>query len=181
MAINGKSILYHGTAKYHKTIDLSYGRPFTDFGSGYYLTSSLSQASKWAIGRGSKNSWVFEYNVSDATSNLLQLPLLECNMDWLDVILYYRIGRPLPRKERWACINKYDIIFDQMADGKITKLVQHFSSRKITKSALLQQAKGWKGQDQYCFKTQNAIKLLHRTVEYQYDPVSRIWIRRDAQ
>lgn len=180
MAINGKSVLFHGTAVYHKKINLARGRSFTDFGRGYYLTSSLSQASKWAIGRGSKNPWVFEYNVSDAADGLLLLPLLTCDTDWIDVILYYRIGRPLPRKKRWADIDRYDIIFDQMADGKITKLVEQFALGEISKEDLLRQAHGWRSQDQYCFKTSNALKLLKRTVEYQYDPANERWTRRDA-
>lgn len=180
MAINGRSILFHGTYAYHKQIDLKHSRSFTDFGRGYYLTSSFIQASKWAIGRGGKDPWVFEYDVSDVPDELLQLPLLACNMDWVDVILYYRIGLPLPCKPGWTSIDKYDIIFDQMADGRIAKLVERFSLGEISKEVLLQQAHGWRGQDQYCFKTPDALKILHRTVEYQYDLADQLWIRRDA-
>lgn len=179
MALNSKSILFHGTSTYHKQINLGRGRPFTDFGRGYYLTSSFPQAAKWAVGRGN-NPWVFQYDISDVTDELLLLPLLTCDTDWINVILYYRTGYPLPDKAEWAIIDKYDIIFDQMADGRITKLVEQFLAEEISKEALMQQAQGRLGQDQYCFKTPNALKLLHRTAEHRYDPANKLWIRRDA-
>jgi hypothetical protein len=50
---NGPLILYHGTLQRHaasilRGIDPAYFKPYKDFGRGFYLTTSLRQASLWA-------------------------------------------------------------------------------------------------------------------------------------
>lgn len=174
MPINGKKILYHGTSEYHKKILLDQGRPFVDFGCGYYLTSDRRQASTWALRGSVDEAWVFEYSISEKINKeILQLQLLECNMDWLDVVLYYRIGLPIPDKAGWEDIDRYDIIYDRMADGnKISTLISQYKNACITKDKLLKQIQGtqnWNmSKDQYCFRSEKALHLLQRTKEYYF-------------
>jgi hypothetical protein len=47
-------LLYHGTVDIHaasvlQAVDLKYCRPLRDFGMGFYTTTTLSQAERWAI------------------------------------------------------------------------------------------------------------------------------------
>lgn len=173
MPINGKRLLYHGTTQYHKTIKLDQNRPFSDYGQGYYLTSNLNQAFSWAQKQNDEKAWVFEYSVLDEIDDkLLQLQLLEYNIDWLDVILHYRTNEPLPNKPKWKDLDQYDIIYDRMADGRISKLITSYTQKRIDKEKLLNKIQGtgggrktWRLTDQYCFKTPKALCLLHRTKE----------------
>lgn len=170
--MNGHEKLYHATKQYHESIDLNHSRDYLDFGKGYYLTSSLEQAARWITYRNNScdnnEGWIFEYNILHIGSEIKCLPLLECNMDWLDVILYFRTGTALPNKTKWENIESYDIIFDRMADGRISNLISQYMNDKISKTELLDKAKGWRDQDQYCFKTEKAIKLLVRQKEYHW-------------
>ncbi len=175
MKINGKSVLYHATAEYHKEIKLELCNEFTDFGRGYYLTSSYPQAVTWAMRKRKPNAWIFTYSVTDGLLNtkLKLLPLLEFNMDWLDVILYYRLKESKPIKAGWEDIDTYDVVFDRMADGQnISELIGRYNLKKISKEKLLEEVRGgknWKKhRDQYCFRTDKAIGLLRRTKELCY-------------
>lgn len=84
-------------------------------------------------------------------------------MKWLDVILYFRIQKPLSDKSLEKEIHSYDVIYDRMADGRISELIWSYKQNKITKEMLLRKVRGWKEQDQYCFKTKQAVKMLTRT------------------
>lgn len=48
MKINVVTRLYHGTNQEFYKFEFSKARSFKDFGKGFYLTSNLSQAQRWA-------------------------------------------------------------------------------------------------------------------------------------
>lgn len=42
-------ILFHGTTEIIEKLDVSFSRIYLDFGKGFYLTTYLKQAEKWAL------------------------------------------------------------------------------------------------------------------------------------
>ena len=42
-------IIYHGTTLEIQSLDINHSKPFLDFGMGFYTTSFIEQAEKWAI------------------------------------------------------------------------------------------------------------------------------------
>ena len=118
-----KHKLYHGTSFYFDIIDLSKGKKYKDFGSGFYLSYQKSHAEKKAISTAkinkSKNKYIFTYYINQAEFNKLYTLgrvkfFQEVNIEWVDFIL----------KSRYCNYNwhNYDVVIGATADDE-TKVV----------------------------------------------------------
>lgn len=159
--------LYHGTYKKHDIIDLSYAKLLKDFGRGYYLTSHFKQAEKWAKRLYTDICYVYEYKLSLIEHDLKILELLDYDENWLKYIAKNRTtSDPTP---------DYDIVYDRIADNRypaMTQAIDKYVEGKISTRDALNMLK-WKqpNSDQFCFKTEKAIRLLQRTknITYTYE------------
>ncbi len=179
-----KLYLYHGTDIYYKEPDLAEAADFKDFGRGYYLTTNLSQAGRWAI-RNLRNNdindiaYVYEYEFdTDNTKNLRVLELLVYNKEWLDFIANNRttVERNI----------QYDLIFDRMADSRgnvLTEAIRDYKQKKKTAEETLAIARFRdNNMDQYCFKTKEALDKIKRTryaevYSYNGNPKPKNWYK----
>ncbi len=156
--------LYHGTSIYFEEPDLSEAADFKDFGRGYYLTTNIEQAERWAIRTLNYNSmkdvaylYEYEFDTNDL-KGLRTLELLQYNKKWLDFIACNRT-----EIEREIC---YDLIYDRMADSRgmlLAKAIREYQGGFKTAAETLLIAK-FKGNhyDQYCFKTSLALNTIKR-------------------
>lgn len=157
-------ILYHGSKYFFEIPDLLQAKDFKDFGRGFYLTSNLEQAKKWAVRSLTNNcmdekAYVYEYEFDmDCTKKMKSLELLTYNIEWLDIITEFRT-----QKEKYIM---YDLIYDRMADGQYEELVdaiRKYKLKKVTSEYVLNIAKFHdEKKDQYCFKTNEALEYLKR-------------------
>lgn len=125
--------MYHGTSSKHygsltKGVDLSTCKKSTDFGKGFYLTTSFRQASKHAQNRTFRDDEpiVFEYEINlkiMRTYNPLFFP--QMNRDWAKFIYHNR-----------SIINfrthNYDYVFGGVADGLIEDLIDEMDDLPIS-------------------------------------------------
>lgn len=137
-------ICYHGTIKKHgeyiegKGIDLSKGRFATDFGKGFYITSNLSQAEKWARNKCRDNIDNFKledikpvivYFTLDVNkvSTLDGLIFDEPNLDWANFVLE---SRKKGRQNELS--HEHDFVLGPLADGKLAALLRRVISGKMS-------------------------------------------------
>lgn len=162
--------LYHGSDSYFQEIDLTKAKNFKDFGRGFYLTTSLVQAEKWAEYKAYKKrkAFVYRYEVQISENDSLKiLELLKYDKVWLDMITCCRIDGNEPKGDEGL----FDIVYDRIADGQRgtleTVLRQYYSSElsaPMVISAIKFKNKN-ASNDQYCFKTKVAIdKLVNRRI-----------------
>lgn len=166
--------LYHGSGKWFENIDLKYTKAFKDFGRGFYLTSNLIQAQKWAQKKGERfgKAYIYIYDVSHHLSAGLKiLELLQYDAQWVDLIARSRIEGYEP---------DYDIVYDRMADNQysgIADILQRYRNHETGWQEVIRQIK-WKDfeADQYCFKSEKALLLLQRKmVIVQHRDTSGLW------
>lgn len=86
--------LYHGTDQEFNTFDFKYARGFKDFGKGFYLTSNIGQAQKWAQrkARDKYVAYIYSYQLDFSEEKGWRiLELLKYDQKWLDFIAKNRM------------------------------------------------------------------------------------------
>lgn len=174
MELNSTITLYHGTGFPHTSIDLDKSDDFKDFGRGYYLTSYLEQAERWAMKRGESKGhcWVYTYTLTSfSCEDFTIYEFLEYNEDWLKFITQNR---------KYGNCPPCDIIYDRMADNQFDDLreaIDMYAQKRLSAKAALKKIKFKDGQnrDQYCFKTPKAIAVLQRTATVEYVRSGDTW------
>ncbi len=149
-------ILYHGSnVAVNKPRIIASDRKL-DFGTGFYLTSSLEQAQRWAelttIRRnsGSKIVSVFEYN--EESDMFFKIKRFEkADKDWL---VYVSNNRRLLNTD------EYDIVIGPVANDKTSPVISLFFAGLYDVEETIKRLMPQKLKDQYAFKSQKAIECL---------------------
>lgn len=149
--------LYHGSTVTVRKPSLRPGRPNADFGKGFYTTSHLEQAIRWAHiqqGRaGSKRSVVSVYEFDDALLDNAQLKIRHftgADESWLYFVADCRKSRT----------HDYDLVQGPVANDKVFTTVNLFESGVLSAEAAILQLKAYKTYDQLSFHTEKVIKTL---------------------
>lgn len=111
--------VYHGSDCIVKNPALSYGREDADFGAGFYVTTDLEMAEKWAARR--KNSIINVYQMNPDHLNGLEF---ELNKGWLDFVVQNRSGHKRVEMD----LTDIDYIKGQL---RMTGFLQWWSNMKV--------------------------------------------------
>ena len=149
--------LYHGSnIKIQKPQILISDRKL-DFGTGFYLTSSLEQAERWAEltadrrGTGKPTISVYEFD----ETKLAELKILKfekANKKWLDFVVANR--------DNAVDDQKWDIVIGPVANDRTMPVIRLFIAKVYTAAEALRRLLPQKLHDQYTFKTQAALQFL---------------------
>ena len=150
--------LYHGSNVRIKVIDLEQSKPFKDFGKGFYLSDTETQAMDMAKFKSSISGREpvvtgFEFDADGLISSNLKTKRFETYSDeWLDFIIANREGKK---------VDKYDFVYGPIADDKVGFQLRRYKDELIDKNELLERLKYMKGITfQYFFGSEEAIKYL---------------------
>ena len=159
MKLGEVKFLYHGTNQLFEKFDFHKAKPFKDFGKGFYLTSNVVQAQRWAQrkARNENKAYIYRYKVGNVEANRWRiLELLSYDKAWVDFISKCRID---------GQEEAYDIVYDRMADNQvndISEALQRYIAHEISAEDVIEKVK-WKdtyNADQFCFKNEEALELL---------------------
>lgn len=150
-------ILYHGSnVEVKEPILLKIQREL-DFGKGFYTTSDLEQAARWAERtakrRGESNAFVTVYEVNeDELKNIRLLSFDLPNVEWLNLVVKNRKGEYIA--ENW------DIISGPVADDQTAQVIDLYLEGAYDEEEAIRRFLTQRLKDQYAFKTNEALKLL---------------------
>jgi hypothetical protein len=160
--------LYHGSNQIIRQPNLSKGRKFLDFGSGFYLSDEKSQAENRAKSAvlffedGLPTVNVFEWNDEIVVDlNVLHFPTV--NIEWLDFVLANRQGD--------VSANQYDIVIGPTANDKTILVIDQFMAGMFNnlenpKEFVIQLFQPEKLAIQYLFATEKSVKYIHFIESY---------------
>lgn len=169
-------ILYHGSYCKVKKPDLAKCAKRKDFGQGFYLTTSKEQAESFlktsiakAIAAGKieeSNDYGYISTFEIKLSKELKVHIFEdADVDWLHCIAAHRKKKLFTEVE--SEMAKYDVIAGKIADDATnTTLTAYLGGAfgivgdKEADDFCIRQLLPNKLKDQYCFKTEEAIKCL---------------------
>jgi hypothetical protein len=156
--------LYHGSTQRIEQPDLSKGRKYTDFGKGFYTTTNMEQAAKWAtIKRGRILRYepekkvkaivsVFEINdtlLKDKKYNtkIFDKPTIE----WLEFVIHNR---------NHDAENSFDMILGPVANDTVYATLDLYEQGTLTAEATIDRLKTHKIFDQLSFHTETSLKEI---------------------
>jgi len=153
-------VLFHGSKFGLKEITPKGSREDCDFGSGFYLGESYSQAASFVYETNASSVYVFEGDFAG-----LEKMEFGCEEDWMLAVCYYRGMLDLYKeseiiKNIMAKVESADIIVAPIADNKMYYVMRKFGDGEITtmeaKHALSESSLG----QQYILRSQKAIDRL---------------------
>ncbi|MER2183267.1 MAG: DUF3990 domain-containing protein [Clostridia bacterium] len=128
-----------------------------DFGKGFYTTTDLEQAKKWAkrttLRLKQSNSFVSVYDLPDEALNTLCVLCFEKpNRDWLRFVAGNRKG--------YAEKGEWDIICGPVANDQTMPVIELFLDGMYDEEEAIRRLLPQKLKDQYTFKTEKAMQLI---------------------
>mgnify|MGYP003086673256 FL=1 len=150
-------ILYHGSNVEVKEPILLKVQRELDFGKGFYTTSDLEQAARWAERtakrRGESNAFVTVYEVNeDELKNIRLLSFDSPNVEWLNLVVKNRKGEYIT--------GDWDIISGPVADDQTAQVIDLYLEGAYDEEEAIRRFLTQRLKDQYAFKTDEALKLL---------------------
>lgn len=150
-------ILYHGSNVEVKEPILLKVQRELDFGKGFYTTSDMEQAARWAWRtakrRGESNAFVTVYEVNeDELKNIRLLSFDSPNVEWLNLVVKNRKGEYIA--------GDWDIISGPVADDQTAQVIDLYLEGAYDEEEAIRRFLTQKLKDQYTFKTLEAINLL---------------------
>ena len=149
--------LYHGSTVAVRKPSLRPGRPNADFGKGFYTTSNLEQAVRWAhIKQEREEAERAVVSIYEFDESLLENPDLiirqftGADEPWLYFVTDCRKSRP----------HEFDLVQGPVANDKVFTTVNLFESGVLSAEAAILQLKAYKTYDQLSFHTARVIKTL---------------------
>lgn len=150
--------LYHGsnvTVANPRLVDS--GRTL-DFGGGFYLTSDIDQAVRWAravaFRRADGRPVVNQYIIDD--DSFLSLDRLEFNTpssEWL--------GFVVANRKRLSIDHGYDVISGPVADDTTSMIINLYIDGLIDEESAIRRLLPQRLSNQFAFKTERALDMLY--------------------
>lgn len=151
-------IVYHGSTQIINCPQLIESDRYLDFGKGFYTTTNLEQASRWATIKQKRTAaevaYVNIYEIDDNLLSNLNLSILvfpKANSEWLEFVTGNRRGNPL---------HKYDIVKGAVANDTIYQTLVLYEAGAYTVEDTIARLKVHRLFDQISFHTERALKEI---------------------
>ena len=150
-------LLYHGSNIEVREPNLLFSRSSLDFGAGFYTTTDIEQAKKWATRvtklreKGSPLISVFE-TIEEIWPELSVLKFDKADRDWLNLVVGFRTDQN-------NAIN-YDVISGPVANDRTIDVINQYISGAYPEDIALRLLLPMKFKDQWTIKTEKAISAL---------------------
>ena len=143
-------IVYHASDAEVLSPDTSHSRKYLDFGPGFYITTMIDQAEKYAerFSRRGKQAWINAYELSEESFAHKVTRFESYDETWLDYIMACRAGE-IP--------DDADIIIGGIADDQVFRTIDLFFAGYISKQEALKRLVFSKPNMQICIRNQAII------------------------
>lgn len=153
-------LLYHGSINAIRKPNVARGRAKTDFGKGFYTTTSREQAEKWALikreragGNARAVVSVFEFDDTVLNNPLYNVRHFDgATAEWLDFVVANRRGE---------LRHDYDLIMGPVANDKLYATIALYENGILDAKAAIEQLNTHQLFDQLSFHTARACNLLN--------------------
>ena len=146
---------YHGSDVVVKKPDISHSKKKLDFGCGFYVTTVIGQAERWAkrkaMIQGKSYGVVNIYTVNDMQGLEVRDFLAELD-SWIDFVCECRNGG--------IGYKRYDIIKGKVANDKVFRVVDMYKRGIWDKQRAIQEIRAYENYDQIAFISQSAIDSI---------------------
>jgi len=168
-----KKTLYHGSSNIIEKPSFGYGKPYNDYGLGFYCTDSLEMAKEWGVSKG-QNGYANCYEMDCDGLRILNLNGADyCILHWLTVLLQNRefdVPSVLALEAKEYLLRNfsidyqsYDAIVGYRADDSYFSFAQDFINGTISYRQLNNAMHLGKLGQQFVLKSKIAFECIHFT------------------
>ncbi len=165
-----KQIIYHGSSEIIRKPLYGKGKPYNDYGVGFYCTEHLELAKEWACTE-NIDGYVNQYGLDLANLNILNLSSKEYTiLHWLALLLEHRkvrVSTPVMRrgvewlKENFRIdVECYDVVKGYRADDSYFSFARAFVNNEISLKQLSYAMKLGKLGEQIVLKSPRAFEQI---------------------
>lgn len=165
--------LYHGSDHIITQPKFGYGKPYNDYGLGFYCTESLDMAKEWGVSR-ERSGYANGYTLNTDGLKILDLNSEEYGiLHWLTILLQNRefdIPSPLALEAREYLLQHfaidyahYDCLIGYRADDSYFSFAQDFINGTISYRQLGNALRLSKLEQQFVLKSEAAFDRLKFT------------------
>ena len=161
-----KNVLFHGSRSGLAEITVKGSRATCDFGQGFYLGETYSQALAFVCESEKSSVYSFRYSLGD-----LKIKRFDCSLEWMLAICYYRgTLRNYSQSEKVRRIiagaEAADVIIAPIADNKMFYIMAQFTDGEINADAALHSLSASSLGSQYVFRSEKALEKLIPVEKY---------------
>ena len=165
-----KMILLHGSEQIVQLPSLGKGKPYNDYGQGFYCTTETLQACEWAC-RKNRDGFVNYYEWQSDEMKILQLnDPAHTVLNWIAVLLQnrtFRVNSEMAAQAREYLIRhfsidtgKYDAIIGYRADDSYFSFARAFVNNEISLKQLSYAMKLGELGEQFVLKSEKAFSAI---------------------
>lgn len=136
-------ILYHGSSRMVEVPQYGKGRPYNDYGLGFYCTEHKELACEWACVEEGADGFANEYRFDPEGMRILDLSSAPYTvLHWLAVLLEYRLfdvktpmeveGKRFLREKFAVPIDEFDVVIGHRADDSYFTFARSFLRNGIS-------------------------------------------------
>ena len=165
-----EKIIYHGSDHIIETPQFGYGKPYNDYGIGFYCTENPNMAKEWGVGI-DHNGFSNQYKMECVGLSVLNLHSDYTMMHWLTILLENRefdVATPLAAEAKEYLIRNfhlnyesYDIIIGYRADDSYFSFAADFINGAISYRQLSNAMHLGKLGQQFVLKSRCAFERLN--------------------
>lgn len=161
-----EKVLFHGSKDGLKEIRTDGSRDNCDFGKGFYLGETYTQALSFISEKEGSSVYSFSCSLDD-----LVVKNFDCNLEWMLAICYYRGSIDEYSNNKMVLkiikeVENADVIIAPIADNKMFYIMTQFTNGDINADVALHSLSASRLGLQYIFKTEKAIKKLNPIEKY---------------
>lgn len=153
-------IVYHSSNLSIEQPDLKFSRKYLDFGKGFYMTTLLEQAVKYAqrFKRRKESAWLSTYELKFNPDDWKILSFDSYNREWLQFVTNCR---------RETDNSDYDLVIGGIANDEVIQTIERYFAGEISENDALGLLKYQKPNNQYCIRSQRMLDecLKHKSSE----------------
>ena len=155
-----RDVLFHGSKNGLSEVTILCSRDNCDFGKGFYLGETYTQALSFVCEKEKSSVYSFRYSLAN-----LKIKRFECNLEWMLAICYYRgtLGKfsSNPKVSQIAAdVEAADVVIAPIADNKMFYVMAQFTEGEINSDVALHSLSASKLGLQFVFKTEKALQNL---------------------
>lgn len=183
-----EKIIYHGSDHVIEKPEFGYGKPYNDYGLGFYCTENPDMAREWGVSL-NRNGYANKYRIECEGLSILDLNAPAYTMlHWLAVLLENRefdVSLPLAAEAKEYLLNNFlpdyksaDIITGYRADDSYFSFASDFLNGAISYRQLSNAMRLGKLGRQFVLKSRDAFERLE-FMEYEIADAG-VWYKKKA-
>ncbi|MGN0572187.1 MAG: DUF3990 domain-containing protein [Candidatus Fimenecus sp.] len=164
-------MIYHGSKDIIEKPAFGKGKPYNDYGLGFYCTENLVLAKEWAVDIG-RDGYANIYEIDDSKLTVLNLNDAQyVILHWLAILLenrYFDAPSPLAQEAKTYILNNFsvdykncDVIIGYRADDSYFSFAQDFLNGTISYRQLSNAMRLGNLGQQFVLKSKKAFDLIH--------------------